>query len=87
MQRFSIIIPTLNEAGNILPLLRIRLVTLRHALEPEILFVDDSSSDGTRERILSYQGPLQVSLIRRDNERGLTGAVVAGARAVTNNWL
>jgi dolichol-phosphate mannosyltransferase len=82
MQHFSIIIPTLNEVANIEPLLdRIQLMAQQHGMDPEIIFVDDGSSDGSREQIKTYAGPLQVKLIERNQERGLTGAVVAGARA------
>lgn len=84
MRQFSIIIPTLNEAGNIRPLLsRIQGMAQQYEMEPEILFVDDGSSDGTCEQIERYDGPLQVTLIQRHNERGLTGAVVAGAHAAS----
>lgn len=88
MQRYSIIIPTLNEEGNIQPLLqRIQMMAQHNWMSPEILFVDDGSGDGTREQIETYEGPLQVRLIKRDNVRELTGAVVAGAQAATNPLL
>jgi dolichol-phosphate mannosyltransferase len=84
MQPFSIIVPTLNEAGNIQQLLhRLEKVSRQQRIKPEILFVDDGSSDGTRERIEEYVGKLNVRLIRRDTERGLTGAVVTGAEHAT----
>jgi dolichol-phosphate mannosyltransferase len=83
---FSIIIPTLNEAGNIGPLLqRIEAISRQHRIAPEILFVDDGSSDETRLRIKEYTGILDVRLICRDSERGLTGAVVTGAHNATHD--
>lgn len=88
MLKFSLIIPTLNEAENIGPLLdRILTAIVESDLEPEIIFVDDGSSDGTREAIEAYAGPLTVKLIRRDQVRGLTGAVVAGACAAENDFV
>ncbi len=88
MQHFSIIIPTLNEAGNIQPLLqRLEEVSRQQGLKPEILFVDDGSNDGTRQRIQEYDGELDVRLICRDNERGLTGAVVTGAHHVSHEHI
>lgn len=86
MQPFSVLIPTFNEAGNIQPLLqRIQHMAEQHGINPEIIFIDDGSSDGTRQHIRAYPGPLQVKLLERDHERGLTGAVVAGARAARHN--
>lgn len=82
---FSLIIPTLNEAKNIGPLLaEIRDVVDVHGMEPEIIFVDDGSTDQTRQEIHDYDGPLRVRLICRDHERGLTSAVVKGAHAANH---
>ncbi len=88
MKQFSIIIPTLNEADNILPLLqKISSVSRPQGLKPEIIFVDDNSTDGTRQRITGYSGDLDVHLIHRENKRGLAGAVIAGARVARNEWV
>lgn len=85
MQDFSIIVPTLNEAENIGPLRKwILALKIRSVVDPEIIFVDDGSQDGTCKYIDAYSGPLKVRLIRRENERGLTGAVIAGARAASS---
>lgn len=86
MHHFSLVVPTLNEVENIEPLLsRISAVVGQAELVPEIIFVDDGSQDGTRERIAAYIGPLKVRLICRDTEKGLTGAVIAGARAAEHD--
>ncbi len=88
MRQLSIIIPTLNEADNILPLLKkIASVSLSHGLQPEVIFVDDDSTDGTRQRIVGYSGDLDVHLIHRENKRGLAGAVIEGARVATKKWV
>lgn len=85
MKSFSVIIPTLNEADNIYPLLQqIAAVTRPQRLAPEIIFVDDGSTDHTRQYIDAYLGDLQVRLVRRDAQRGLAGAVVAGAWAASH---
>ncbi len=85
MKKFSIIIPTLNEADNITPLLQqIAEVTLPLGLTPEVIFVDDGSTDNTRQNITAYSGDLEVRLVCRDSQKGLAGAVVAGARAASH---
>lgn len=88
MKKFSIIIPTLNEADNIHPLLRkIAAVTQPLGMVAEIIFVDDDSIDYTRQYIDAYLGDLEVRLVRRDTQRGLIGAVVAGAWAASHRHI
>jgi dolichol-phosphate mannosyltransferase len=78
----SLVIPTLNEVDNIGPLLT-RIAQCRPAPD-QIIFVDDQSTDGTRERLRSEP----VKLIERDHPSlGLAGAVLAGARVATGEWL
>ena len=88
MNSISIIIPTRNERGNIVPLLeRITAAVSTLALDTEIVFVDDGSIDGTRSEINGYKGALPVRLICRDDETGLASAVCAGARAAAGDLL
>jgi dolichol-phosphate mannosyltransferase len=82
----SVIVPTLNECDNIEPLLR-RILQCKPPPN-EIVFVDDSSTDGTRERIRSFAASAAVRLIERDASAfGLSGAVIAGARAAQGDLL
>ena len=82
----SLVIPTLNELENIEPLLS-RILRCEPAPD-EIIFVDDGSTDGTRERIHSFVASTPVRLIERDTPRlGLSGAVIAGARAAQGDLL
>ncbi len=82
----SIIVPTLNEEENIEPLLR---QIMRAAPDcAEIIIVDDGSTDGTRERVRSLAPAFPVRLLERDLPTlGLSGAVVAGARAARGEIL
>ena len=79
----SVIVPTLNEAGNIEPLLE-RLGIALAGIEWEAIFVDDGSVDGTPELLTRIaQSDRRVRLIRRIGRRGLSSAVVEGALAST----
>jgi dolichol-phosphate mannosyltransferase len=76
-----VVIPTLNEVGNIDPLLT-RLCEL--GLPPEsfeIIFVDDSSSDGTPAKVRAWEKRANVRLIERRDKPDLARSVLAGAAA------
>lgn len=80
MQGVSIIIPTRNEADNIDHLLqRIFDVDFLQSIEHEVIFVDDSSTDLTRENIRKWCADKPVHLVERNTGSGLASAVVAGA--------
>jgi dolichol-phosphate mannosyltransferase len=82
----SLVIPTLNEVDNVAPLLA-RLAQSQPPLD-EIIFVDDGSIDGTRERIRSLVDFAPVRLVERDAPSfGLAGAVIDGARTASGDWL
>ena len=82
----SLVIPTLNEVENITPLLA--RISQGRLVPDQIIFVDDGSTDGTRECVRSHGGAGGVELIERDAPAlGLAGAVLAGARAATGDWL
>lgn len=82
----SIIIPTLNEAENIAPLVAQILATA--VPFREILFVDDGSTDGTRDLIRSLAATHSIRLIEQDRaEVGLAAAIMSGARAAQGEFL
>jgi dolichol-phosphate mannosyltransferase len=79
----AIVIPTLNEAGNV-GILLARLDAVLEGIEWEAIFVDDGSTDGTPELLTEIaQADRRVRLIRRFGRRGLSSAVVEGALAST----
>ena len=86
----SVILPTRNEAGNIVPLLR-RLEQALKGLAAEVIFIDDSTDDTPRViREAGAWSSLAVKLIARPPEcrtGGLGGAVVEGFRAARGMWL
>jgi len=75
----TVIIPTLNEEGNIRRLIE---AIFKH-LDTDnvrIIVVDDNSSDGTRDIVSDLSAKFSnLLLIHRINERGLGSAVRAGA--------
>jgi dolichol-phosphate mannosyltransferase len=80
-EKLALVIPTLNEAGNVRPLLdRIIAALTPLELDYELIVVDDDSQDETGENVLSYakQGHGQVRLLVRKGQRGLAGAVIHG---------
>lgn len=78
----SIIVPTLNEAENIDALLSAIFESVGgQAFKSEVIVVDDGSKDGTRDRVRRWSAHSPVRLVEREHERGLTGAVLAGAHA------
>ena len=76
----SVILPTYNERGNIVPLIEaIQRELGRAGISYEVIVVDDNSPDGTWQVVesLAHTYPT-VRLIRRMNERGLTSALQRG---------
>lgn len=71
-----VIIPTYNEAKNIASALN-QVLDLN---DPDILVVDDSSSDGTAEIVASIQSrfPGRVHVLSRPGKQGLGTAYLAG---------
>lgn len=81
MTRALIVVPTYNEAENI-PVLIQRIFALdfsEYQVAPEILVVDDSSPDGTADRVQAIQkNDTRVHLLSRPGKQGLGKAYVAG---------
>jgi dolichol-phosphate mannosyltransferase len=82
----SIIIPTLNEEENILPLVA-EIAECAGSFR-EILFVDDHSTDATRDKIRALAGTHPIRLIEQDGAGpGLATAIMLGARAARGEIL
>jgi dolichol-phosphate mannosyltransferase len=81
----SIIVPVLNEAENIQPLVSQIVATV---VFHEILFVDGGSTDRTQDIIESLAAHHAVRIVEQDrNLPGLAAAIMAGARAAQGDIL
>jgi dolichol-phosphate mannosyltransferase len=79
---FSIVIPTYNEAGGIERLLRaLDAVFKEHALDGEIIVVDDNSPDGTGAIVDRLSAELPVWCLHRPGKLGLSSGVIDGWKA------
>jgi dolichol-phosphate mannosyltransferase len=78
--RFTLVLPTFNEAGSITAALERAVAALSSEdLAWDILVVDDDSSDGTFDLVTGYNhSEARVRVIGRHGQRGLAGAITFG---------
>ena len=79
-EKLGLVIPTLNEAGNIPTLIdRIQTALGQVGIDYELLVVDDNSEDGTADLVKAYvRADSRIRLLVRMGQRGLAGAVIHG---------
>ncbi len=78
-ERLSVIVPTLNEEGNVAELVRRLDVSLRTAnIEYEIIFVDDHSRDGTRVEALKLRETYPVFFHLKKGKKGKAYSLLEG---------
>ncbi len=77
----AVIIPTLNEYGNVVPMIE-RLERVLEGIAWEAIFVDDDSIDRTRDAIhaIARRDP-RIRSLHRIGRRGLASACIEGALA------
>jgi dolichol-phosphate mannosyltransferase len=87
VKRLSVVVPTFEEAANILELYR-RLAATLGGKDWELIVVDDDSPDGTADvaRSLEREGH-PVRVIQRIGRRGLSSAVIEGMMASSARYL
>ena len=84
----SVVIPVCNEAGSVVPLAREVHAALGFRGAPELIFVDDGSSDGTAAAVHAARAELPgVRLLRHSRRSGQSAAVRSGVRAARSEWV
>ncbi|MDX1405892.1 MAG: glycosyltransferase family 2 protein [Woeseiaceae bacterium] len=77
----SIVIPVLNEQGNIAPLIEEIVSALNERLSFEVIVVDDASIDGTRQEIDAVKvRHASVHSLHHDVTRGQSAAIRSGVK-------
>ena len=85
--KVSIILPTYNEAENIVPLVREILAVLAER-DTEVVVVDDNSPDGTHARLgEAFKGDSRVLALSRTKDPGLANSIRAGIEASSGETL
>jgi dolichol-phosphate mannosyltransferase len=75
-----VVVPVLNECPNVEPLVE-RLRATLDGIAWEVVFVDDGSTDGTRDAVAALgRRDNRVRLLRRTGRRGLASAFIEGVQ-------
>jgi dolichol-phosphate mannosyltransferase len=79
--KFSIVVPTYNEAGGIERLITtVSDIFRASGLDGELIVVDDNSPDGTGAIVDSLEGRYPVRCLHRPGKMGLSSGVIDGWR-------
>ncbi len=80
----SVIVPVLNEAENISPLVQEITYALRGVAEYEIVYVDDGSTDSTPDLLAALEGTISgFRFVRHRHRAGQSVAVRSGVQAAS----
>ncbi|MBF0198640.1 MAG: glycosyltransferase family 2 protein [Planctomycetes bacterium] len=83
-KKISIVIPVYNEINTIATLIK-RLEDVDLGLEKEIIIVDNCSTDGTRELLITYQK--RHTIIYQERNMGMSNSIRKGLAASTGDFL
>jgi dolichol-phosphate mannosyltransferase len=83
----AVVIPTLNEAGNVAPLIE-KLRRTLDGIEWEAIFVDDDSADGTASILREIgRGDRRIRVLQRIGRHGLASACIEGMLAAAAPYI
>lgn len=86
--RVCVVLPTFNEAKNIVALIRAIFDVCPAQYDLEIVVVDDNSPDGTYRLVSeTFAGDARVSLLLRTSDRGLAKSIRAGIDQTTADYV
>jgi glycosyltransferase involved in cell wall biosynthesis len=84
--KLSVVIPVYNERATLEQIVaRVKAVPLD--TPPELIMVDDASTDGTRDVLAGLEGDPQVRVLYQDRNRGKGAALRAGFQAATGDYV
>jgi len=86
---FSLVIPSKNEADNILPLIREIQAVLGTLYPYELIVIDDGSTDNSLEILkrIRGSGESRLRIFRHERSFGQTSAIVSGVKAARAAWI
>jgi len=86
--KVSVILPTFNEAENILKLIEQIKIQLSARIDQEIIVVDDNSPDQTFRLVqTAFQGDSSIVPVLRQTDRGLANSIRAGIEKASGDQI
>ena len=88
IRKLSVVVPVRNEEDNITPLIAEICTALDGVVDYEIIYVNDGSTDATRQRLAEIRKTCpQLRVIRHEKSCGQSTAVRSGVKAAKGDWI